>query len=59
MLVCTKVDLESDRQVDPQAARKLVSTLNLNESFECSSLINININIDEILKSAIELGLTY
>lgn len=57
ILVGTKVDLESERQVDSEVSRQFVSTFNLQHFFECSSLTNIN--IDELFRFAIDLGLEY
>lgn len=57
ILVGTKRDLESSRQVAYQSGRKFADQLQLQEFMECSALANIN--VDELFILASKLGLEH
>jgi GTPase KRas protein len=57
ILVGTKSDLESARQVATQSAQKLADRLKLQGSLECSCVNNVN--VDETFELAVQLGLNH
>lgn len=57
ILVGTKIDLKTQRQVGSHSAEKMKKDLNFQECLECSSLTDVN--IDELLRLTIQYATQY